>query len=474
MSTGRGRASAAQRGARRAADRPASPLSPEYRLTTFGIVSLVTLIAFESMAVSTAMPVVAAALDAVREYGFAFSVFLTAFLLGVVVSGGWGDARGPAAPTRAGLVLFGGGLVVCGAARSLPVLLAGRAVAGVGGGMLVVAMYVVIAQAFPSALQPRVFALISTAWVLPSIVGPAVAGWLAQSVSWRLVFLLVPPLTVPPALALLPRLPAAGPPRTPADHRLDRSRIAAGVVLAVGVGALQWGLGDGGPVGTAVGIAGAVTVLAALPRLLPAGTLRLARGLPSVIAVRGLYAGAYFGVEAFVPLMLVSQRHLSPAQAGIALTGGALGWTGGSWVQGRPGLRVPRHLLLLIGGLVVGAGECLLVLSIRPPAPAWLAVPIWALTAFGIGLAMSSTSVLSLRLSPPGAEGRTGSALQVSDSLGSALGIGLAGAVFAAGHDPGGHDAGLFTGMWLVLGALACLAGWAGLRARGDAATVAH
>ena len=153
------------------------------------------------------MPVVAQALHGLREYGLAFSVFLTTLLLGVVVAGGWCDARGPAGPVRAGLACFAVGLLVCGLAPTYTVLLVGRAVAGVGGGLVVVAMYVVVALVFDESVQPRVFGYISAAWVLPSVVGPAAAGWLAVHVTWRAVFLLVPPLVVVAAVVLLPNLP---------------------------------------------------------------------------------------------------------------------------------------------------------------------------------------------------------------------------------------------------------------------------
>jgi hypothetical protein len=127
---------------------------------------------------------------------------------------------------------------------------------------------------------------------------------------------------------------------------------------------------------------------------------------------------------------------------------------------------VPRHLLLVIGAGLLGSSQWALVLTVRPPVPAWATLPLWALTALGMGLAMSSTAVLTLRLSEPGLEGRNSAALQLSDSLGGALGIGLAGAAFAAWHHPAGSDAMLFTGIWLASGTIALIAAMIGFRAR--------
>ncbi|MFI7586739.1 MFS transporter [Spongisporangium articulatum] len=426
------------------------------------------MIAFEAMSISTAMPVVARDLGAIREYGFVFSAFLTPFLLGGVLAGSWGDAAGPRPALTAGLALFGGGLLVCGLAESLEVLLVGRAVAGAGAGLLAVSMYVAIAAIIPGELQPRLFSLISAGWVLPGILGPALAGFLAEHVSWRAVFLLVPPLTVPPALALLPRVRHLG--NDDPGRTSPLARVVAGAALAVGVGGLQWGLGSldtvGGALPVVATVAGAVLTGLAFPRLTPPGTARLGRGLPTVIALRGLYCMAFFGVESFVPLMLVTQRGLSPTLAGITLSLGAIGWTVGSYIQGRPNLAVPRHVLLSAAGIVVGLSTWAMTATIRPEVPVWLASVAWAVAALGMGLGMASVSVLTLRLSLPHEKGVNSAALQLSDALGSALGIGLAGAAFATWHDPVAGDAALFTGIWLAGGAVAVFAGLVAPRAR--------
>ena len=78
------------------------PFAPAYRLISLALVSLITIIAFEAMAIGTAMPSAARDLDAVRSYGLAFSVLLTAQLLGIVFAGVWVDRSGPLPPLFAG------------------------------------------------------------------------------------------------------------------------------------------------------------------------------------------------------------------------------------------------------------------------------------------------------------------------------------------------------------------------------------
>jgi hypothetical protein len=126
-----------------------------------------------------------------------------------------------------------------------------------------------------------------------------------------------------------------------------------------------------------------------LPRLLPAGTLRFARGLPTVIAMRGVLAGAFFGAETFVPLMLVSGRGLSTTAAGLSLTGGALGWSAGSAFQGRRSLAVPRYILVRGGCVLVAVGIAGMALVSLASVPTQLALVSWVVGGAGMGLAMA-------------------------------------------------------------------------------------
>ncbi len=440
------------------------------RLVSVAIVGLVTLIAFESMAVATAMPVVAADLDAVRSYSLAFSLFFTASLLGMVLAGSWSDVNGPTVPLVAGMVLFAGGLVLCGVATSFFALLVGRLVSGGGAGALVVTMYVVVAAVYPERARPKVFGWVSAAWVLPAVIGPPIAGWLATDHSWRLVFLVVPPFALLALAMLVSQIRALPKPVPGAAAPKDRRvRALLGLGIAVGAALLQWAVQQvSSPSTTAVvlGLVGIVLIAGSLPRLVPVGTLRVARGLPSVIAVRGLFTAAFFGAETYIPLALHAEKGLSLTLAGLTLTSGALGWAAGSWVQGRPRMHSSRHVLLSTGAVLVALGVGGLSLSMLSNASPWVAAPVWALGAVGMGLALSSTSVLVLGLSAPDEQGRNSAALQISDALGSICGVGLAGAVFATLHTSAGSDRDVYTTIWLALAVVALGAALVGWRAR--------
>jgi MFS family permease len=134
------------------------------------------MVAFEAMGVGTAMPALVADLGALSLYAWPFVAFMAANVFGTVLGGRWCDLAGPRIPLVAGPVLFGAGLLVAGTAASMPQLLVARVLQGLGAGTLTVAVYVLIAVVYPERTRPAIFGLMSSAWVLPSLIGPPVAG----------------------------------------------------------------------------------------------------------------------------------------------------------------------------------------------------------------------------------------------------------------------------------------------------------
>ncbi len=430
------------RDARDAGDAPPGLLTAPYGRLTVGIVTTVLLLAFEAMAVATAMPVAVRDLDGLALYAWAFSAFSTTSLLGMVGAGEACDRSGPRGPLLLGVLSFAAGLLLAGVAGSMVPFVLARAVQGFGAGLVIVALYVVVARAYPAPMRPRVFSAVSSAWILPSIVGPALAGWLAEALSWRLVFLAVLPFV---ALALVFVLPSLGPLQGPgegAQPRRGRKRLAA--LTAAGAALVQYAGGHLVLSSVLVAAGGLALLVPSLPRLLPPGTLRAARGLPATILVRGVIAGAFVGTESFVPLMLVQERSLSPTLAGLCLTGSALGWAGGAWFQGRPATRVARPRLVQAGCALLAVGIGGVAATLVDAVPVAAAVLAWTLAGLGMGLAMASVSVLTLEQSPAGDQGASSAALQVSDAVGAIALVGVAGALFAGLHDAPGSDDGAF------------------------------
>ncbi|MBB3227090.1 MFS family permease [Luteibacter sp. Sphag1AF] len=408
---------------------PEGLLSPRYRAATLGMVALISLIAFEALAVTTAMPAVARELDGLKLYALAFGGTLATSVIGMTLAGRWSDIRGPGLPLWSGLACFVTGLLLAGFAPTMDMLLLGRLVQGLGAGGMSVALYVVVGRLYPEVMRPKIFAAFSAGWVVPSMIGPAVSGLIVQSVGWRWVFLGVPLLAVPAAVILRPalsQLPAMTPGARPSARAVYLAFGAAVGVCLVFIAGQQQGW-----VAAAV-LVPAVALLGGCARsMLPAGTLRAARGLPSVILLRGLAASAFFGCEAFLPLLLSREHGLSPLWSGMALSAGALGWFSGSWYQGHYAT-MSREALLKLGTGALTVGVAVTASAAWPVVPVAVSIAGWALTGLGMGLLYASLSVLMLKLSPPEEQGANSSALQLCESVTVATTLAVGGSLFAA------------------------------------------
>lgn len=411
-------------------DSHASLLDPRHRPVSIGTTALISLFAVEYIAVGTAMPTVARALDGLGLYALAFSATIAASVIGMILGGWWSDKSGPRAVLISGAAVFAGGLLGAGLSTSMELFVAARGLQGLGSGMSIVAIYVVIAQGIPDHLRPRMFSLLAAAWVVPGLVGPLVTGLLVDTVGWRWVFLGVVPLV---ALGMAVLLPALGrtEPSGDAPH-LGVSTIMWAVVAAISVGVLNLGGENISTQDVLIGLPFLVALGIAAWRLLPPGTFTLGRGLPSVIAARGAIGASFMAAEAYLPLMLQDLHGYSPTEAGLALAVGAVTWAGGSWLQGRLRDTVDRVKVMVVGCLVILLGAVLLVLAIGLDWPGWTVLVIWGVTQTGVGIAYPTTSLQTMRLSAPEVLGRNSSSLQVSEALASAVALGIVGALFTA------------------------------------------
>jgi MFS family permease len=398
---------------------------PDHRMQVLGLVIVITVVAIEAMSVATIMPTVVRALHGLRYYSWGFTAYLLADVVGMVDAGRRCDRHGPAPSLLGGLALFATGLIVASAAPDMGVFLTGRVLQGLGGGSMIVAVYVVVARSLPDAMHPKVFGALSAAWVVPALVGPALAGLVASAFGWRWVFAGIAPLAIGGAALLVPVLRRM--PKTAAVEATNPNGITRGLLLAAGLGLMQAAAEAVDWWSIPLLVAGLALGLPPLRALLPAGALRLARGLPSVIVLRGILTCAFFGAESYLPLTLARVHHATPRVVGIPLTLAAIGWSAGSWWQGRRSRQ--RVTLLRAGFTVVAVGVSLLIVIASPAVTIWLAVPIWAVAGAGMGIAMPTISVLMLDLSPATNQGANSAALQISDMVGSIIGIAAVGAM---------------------------------------------
>jgi MFS family permease len=411
--------------------------APTRRPLTIGLVLAVTFVAFEALAVATVLPVVGRHLGDLRLYGWVFSAFLLASLIGIVLAGTLADRVPLGQPMLAGLALFALGLVIGGTAANMPVLVAGRAVQGLGAGVVPAVAYVAISRCYPEESRPRMFAVLSTAWVVPGLIGPVVAALVAAAVGWRWVFLGLLPLVIAAGVLVVLALRHVPPPASPGTAPVPYLAVL-GVVAGAGTALASLSSGIV-PVVAAGGIAGGALLAVSLRRLTPPRNLSARPGLAATILSRSLLTCCFFAGDAYVPYAIVTVRHAPTALAALALTASTLTWTAGSWVQARCIARYGPRRLVRPGECLVAIGLAMMCVVLLPSVPPALGVAAWAMAGAGIGTAYAPLSVTTLGLAPAGEEGRATSALQLCDVLGQAIGTGVAGAVVAAAATGMGH-----------------------------------
>jgi len=402
-----------------------------YALTTVGSWSLVFLAAFESLAVTTVMPVLTADLDGRGLYSLAFSATLAAGVVGTVAAGSWSDRRGPVVPLFVAIGIFTLGLAVAGTAQSMEVFVAGRFLQGLGAGGESVAVYVLIAKVYPARLHTRLFGAFAAAWVLPSLVGPFAAGVVTDVLSWHWVFLGVIVLVAAATAMIGPAV--RGVTHEPAEPRPGEFRqIVAATAVAVAVVALSYGRELGVAVWVVAPLGIAVIVLAVRP-LWPAGTYRARPGLPATILLCAAAGAVFFGTEVYLPLLLHDRYGLPPWLSGITLTAAAISWALASHVQGRLSERLSEAAAMRIGSALLAGGALVELVTAACTLHPVVAAAGWLLAGAGMGTLYPRVAALVLRLSAPGEEGFNVAAKSIADSVGGSVTLALTGLLFGAG-----------------------------------------
>ena len=442
-------------------------LGPRYRWVSIGMFALIFLAAFESMAVTAVMPAVATELDGHALYALAFAGPLAVSVIGMIVAGNAADRGGPRVALYTSIVLFGVGLVVAGTAAEMWQLVAGRLVHGLGGGGLTVALYVIVARVIPPRLHPGMFAGFAAAWVVPSLVGPFIAGLVADSVGWPWVFLGVVALVVPAVLMVVPSLRGMRSGMEGERPPWSISRIAWATLAGTAVLVLNLSTEANGWAGWMLPIVSIAIIAIAVRPMVPRGTLRAVRGLPATVLTRGCLAGAFFGTQVYLPLLLTGEPYLlSTAMAGLVLTLSGVTWAIASQVQGRNPVRLRNELAVQIGLGLLGVAITVTLLATLLQLPPLAFMLAWALAGGGMGLMYPRTTVMGLQSSTTENQGFISSAMAVSDALGAAVTIALTAIVYAMLLPSGAVVAvagaiGVALGVWAV-------ALFAGLRARAD------
>lgn len=408
-----------------------SIFSPRYLALSIGIILAAMTIGFEGLAVTTVAPVIAGELQGLHLFGWIFSAYLLAQIIGTLVVGRQVDRKGPAILFSIAICLFAVGLIAAAVADNMYVLIAARALQGFGAGAMYTCIYTAISLSYPDELRAKILGALGTAYVLPSMLGPYVAGLIAEQWSWRFVFLGVLPFLF---LAVLLSLPVFR--KIKMAHvtaKKESGVVGLSVLLAIGTGVFLSGLGMLPKVlGIVLTVAGLALMAQPLLKLLPQGTLTFRAGLSALIASRGLFFAAYVCTQNFLVLALTDTKGLSPDMAGLIVASAALSWCIVAILQARWDAADQgrgRQKRIIAGILLMLAGIAIMVWI--PVLTIWTAILGEVIAGIGIGLAHTTSGTLAFTFSKEGESGQVSGSLQFADSFTPGVAIGIGGALIA-------------------------------------------
>lgn len=423
---------------------------------TLGSIIAVTIVAFQGLAIATITPVLTSDLGGEHLYGWVFNAFLIPQIVGTVLGGREVDRRPPWQVFYPAIALFAVGLIICSFSGSMGMLLFGRMFIGFGCGAMFSTVYAIISASYEDELRPSILAAISTAWVVPSLIGPVIAGSVADFFHWRWVFIGLLPLVFASGTLTWKTYRAVQIPHDSTAGKVNRSRLPLAIVLATGTFLFLAGP-DIQPLSQLVGIgvsnvpaallaivtvAGLVLIVPTLGRLMPDGTFTLRPMLPAAISLRSLCFGGFAIIETYVVYSLKEFGGLTSSQAGIILTVGSLTWTAGSIIQARlDRTQGPeqRPMRMLLGAAVMLLGSTIIVLdvvinqSINWP----VSMVSWALVGLGIGVSLTTATAVAFQYAPKGQAGIVSSSFLLLDLFANAIGVGIGGFLLAATLDGG-------------------------------------
>lgn len=401
----------------------------------------VALHAFNGFLVQTALPTAVLEIGGVELLSWAFTVYL---VLSIVGGAGAPRLKQMVGGRRAMILpalVFLAGTLIAGMAPSMPIFLVGRALQGVGEGVISALCYIFIPVLFPSRLIARVFGVEAMVWALGSFGGPVIAGILTETISWRMAFFVNVPVTLL-FLALVSRFVPADPGRPdPEAKTVPLGRLAGcGVgIMLVAVAAIS-----SSATSATLLISGALAMLIGVfvfdrrrsDRLFPSDAFAVTTTVGMGLWMILLMPIAHSPVSTYLNISIQNLWGYTPTVAGLIHATMALSWSGSALLVAGVDSPGRRLALIRLGPVLIVSGLLGILLAIRNDVP-WAVVPCQVAigTGFGIGWAFLSQAIMEA--ARPGERDAATTMLQTVLSSGFALGAAIAGlGVNSAGFEP--------------------------------------
>jgi EmrB/QacA subfamily drug resistance transporter len=406
------------------------------RLIAAALVSAILLSSLDGMIFNTALPTIVGQLHGIGRMSWVPTAYLLSTAITMPVYGKLGDLTGRKWLFVAALALFLCGSVVGGLAGSMTVLIAARAVQGLGAGGLMVLSQAIIADVVPMRERGRYMAVVGSVFIFSSVAGPLLGGWFTTTIGWRWAFWMNVPIAL---LAITAAITLLHPGRPAGRPRIDAPGIA---LMAVAVTALLLLTSLGGRTmtwtspgalalgGLAVAAAAGFTAVERRARepLIPP---RLLADRDFALATAGGLCGALamFGAAGYLPTYLQMVDGLTPTVAGLFMVPMVAGIGTTSFVSGHVMSRTGRYAWMSAAGAATVAVALGLLWALRVSTPPWVAGADAYVFGAGLGFGMQTLTIVAQNAFP--AEVGTATAgFAFFREIGAALGAAAVGGIF--------------------------------------------
>ncbi|WP_368877695.1 MFS transporter [Providencia vermicola] len=434
-------------------------LSGTNALLTIALTGGVALHAINIYIVTTILPSIVNDIGGLEYYAWNTTIFVATSIVGSTLSSKILNQLGPKFAYLTALFLFSLGSIWCAASPSMLTLLVGRALQGLGGGILFALSYALIRIVFTENLWSRAMGVVSGMWGIATLCGPAIGGIFAQGGHWRWAFWSLLPVAVFLTLIVVNQLPKKTN-QQPQTSKLPFLAITLLVasVLAISIGSLSQEL-----IFNVVGLLVGITMLITIAlidgkqgkRLLPTGTYSFKNPLAIIYLTMSLLVGG-MTTEIYVPYFLQTIHQFSPLSAGYLTAIMAAGWTIGALLSGnKTGPLVLK--ILRLGPIIIFIS--LILLAILTPntklVDSILLFAIYLIAMMGVGLGIGICwphLVLKVfNVAPNGEENLASSSIITVQLYATALSAALVGVVVNNSGliSPGGLAGAQQASIWL-------------------------
>lgn len=410
-------------------DRPTGVLSRQLLPASLAIFTTTALVAFEALAVTAAIPELAADLGGVALLPWVITGYILTSSVSAVVAGPMVDGIGARLIFRWAVGIFVVASVAAALAPTMPLMVAARVVQGAGAGLISAVALAAVGLVYPARLISRAFAANATVWGAMGVAGPGIAAALLTALNWRWIFLVCVPLGLLALAAGWKVLPGpAGERNVRLDTRGVLLLIFFSIAMVVGIDRLDIWSGVAAVVLVVVGSVYRHHALRAKSPVLRLEHLTRQPYLGLALGIGLLLAGA-IAAETYVPLYVRGARGAGPALTAWSVLFFTVGWTLGANVAGRLVDRRPETSLTLSGFFVTVPALIGIWAAASMDAPLWVIFALLVVAGSGVGAATNAALTLLRAATPDHQLGRATAAHQFARSQGFAIGPALGGSL---------------------------------------------